>query len=389
MTGNAGTTSTNMDDTGFFSVQVLDRALDVWGLNLVRWRSEEMKKYHDHPFTQLAFILNYEQHWYTLRRFGDAKSNVAEDPGHGHWFNLNSYKSQPEWVSKTYLGMVLQQAEADGYSVFAVVQANPEGPLALTRTDADIVASTLPEPTSSRRGQPQAGTSSSTPFGMEGIEGVEDEDWELQAALQASLVDGVDPTFLPNDPLPTMTEDYDEAINAADPVAASMARNQRLLARMQREQQMAHRDLFEGSDQDPATTQRVREMQEEQEMIRKAIAESEALAQAQAGSSSEATPEISPPLIPAGNMTLPRVYDDEDAELQAALRASLEDSAGHVIPDLKPKPPSRPTASTNVGAPIPVNASTSMDSVEEELDEPTKPVDMDEMRRRRLERFGA
>jgi Ataxin-3 len=64
--------------------------------------------------TQLAFILNLEQHWFTLRRFGPALPNIDDDPGDGHWFNLNSSLSSPEWVGKLYLGMVLQQAEADG-----------------------------------------------------------------------------------------------------------------------------------------------------------------------------------------------------------------------------------------------------------------------------------
>ena len=64
--------------------------------------------------TQLAFILNLEQHWFTLRRFGEAKANVGLDDGNGHWFNLNSFLSIPEWVGKLYLGMVLQQAEAEG-----------------------------------------------------------------------------------------------------------------------------------------------------------------------------------------------------------------------------------------------------------------------------------
>jgi hypothetical protein len=36
------------------------------------------------------------------------------DVGNGHWFNLNSFLPAPEWVSKMYLGMVLQQAEAEG-----------------------------------------------------------------------------------------------------------------------------------------------------------------------------------------------------------------------------------------------------------------------------------
>lgn len=57
--------------------------------------------------TQLAFVLNQNQHWYTLRRFGSSGET-------GHWFNLDSSKPSPQWVSKTYLGMFLQQAEHDG-----------------------------------------------------------------------------------------------------------------------------------------------------------------------------------------------------------------------------------------------------------------------------------
>jgi Ataxin-3 len=56
---------------------------------------------------QRAFILNCDQHWFTLRRFGNSE-------GVGPWFNLDSSLGQPERVSETYLGMVLQQAEADG-----------------------------------------------------------------------------------------------------------------------------------------------------------------------------------------------------------------------------------------------------------------------------------
>lgn len=53
---------------------------------------------------RLAFVLNQNQHWYTLRRFGK----------NGHWFNLDSTKPSPQWISKTYLGMFLQQAEQEG-----------------------------------------------------------------------------------------------------------------------------------------------------------------------------------------------------------------------------------------------------------------------------------
>jgi ataxin-3 len=64
--------------------------------------------------TQLAFVLNLEQHWFTLRRFG-------RPGGKGFWFNLNSFLPSPEWVGNTYLGMVLQQAEREGESVVCLV----------------------------------------------------------------------------------------------------------------------------------------------------------------------------------------------------------------------------------------------------------------------------
>lgn len=64
----------------------------------------------------MAFILNSNQHWYTLRRFGRVSPdpNLEADPGYGHWFNLDSCIPKPERVGKLYLGMVLHQAETEG-----------------------------------------------------------------------------------------------------------------------------------------------------------------------------------------------------------------------------------------------------------------------------------
>jgi len=61
--------------------------------------------------TLQAFILNLDQHWFTLRKFGPILP-TQESPG--HWFNLNSFLDAPEWVGRLYLGMVLQQAEQEG-----------------------------------------------------------------------------------------------------------------------------------------------------------------------------------------------------------------------------------------------------------------------------------
>ena len=66
---------------------------------------------------QLAFILNLEQHWFTLRRFGNAEATVDKHPG--HWFNLNSFLHTPEWVGRVYLSLVLEQAEQEGNSLGA------------------------------------------------------------------------------------------------------------------------------------------------------------------------------------------------------------------------------------------------------------------------------
>jgi len=61
----------------------------------------------------MAFVLNHQEHWFSLRRFGQ-----LTDPENGHWFNLNSFLPEPEWIGKLYLGMVLAQAEDEGVSAF-------------------------------------------------------------------------------------------------------------------------------------------------------------------------------------------------------------------------------------------------------------------------------
>ncbi|KAF9475531.1 Josephin-domain-containing protein [Pholiota conissans] len=408
---NMGHTSTNMDDTGFFSVQVLDNALKVWGLNLTRWRSEEMRPYHGNPHTQLAFILNLEQHWFTMRRFGMANADVDLDDGNGHWFNLNSFLPAPEWVGKLYLGMVLQQAEAEGYSVFAVTQADPNAPLALPRTEADVISSTLPEPTSSpitRIQRPFASSSNSAGkdlFKAAPVhEGFDDEDYELQAALQASLLGAVQPSVPAAPPIASLsplssptggltspdgsgsrsrTPSLQSQTAAPillpghadiDPVAASVERNRVLLQRMREQQELAQREMWSESDLTPEEQTALQErrehrrIQEEEEdtQLRRAIEESEALAHEQR-TQRESNPDTEMHDGIAGDHTR---YDDEDSELQAALKASLE-SAGL---------PSSVHAEADDDVSV-VSDTTSTDVTAE-------PPSLEEIRKRRLARFG-
>ncbi|CAG8538638.1 17019_t:CDS:10 [Dentiscutata erythropus] len=97
--------SQNMDDSGFFSVQVLSHALKVWNLELVPVGSEEGRDSKKAPEDEEAYICNLREHWFTLRKFGGIKSR---------WYNLDSLFNGPEWISQIYLGMLLKQLETDG-----------------------------------------------------------------------------------------------------------------------------------------------------------------------------------------------------------------------------------------------------------------------------------
>lgn len=108
--------SGNMDDSGYFSVQVISSALEVWGLELVPYTSTEQRARdaNSKPFTMQAFICNYKDHWFTIRRLGN------------QWFNLNSLLSRPELISDTYLALFLAQLQQEGYSIFVVFGSLPE-----------------------------------------------------------------------------------------------------------------------------------------------------------------------------------------------------------------------------------------------------------------------
>ncbi|KAF9144229.1 Ataxin-3 [Linnemannia schmuckeri] len=103
--------SQNMDDSGFFSVQVLSHALSIWNLQIIPWGSKEVTDAKSEPEREAAFICNLNEHWYTLRRFG---------PSTQRWYDLNSMHPHPQYMSATYLGMTLSQLEAEGYSIFVV-----------------------------------------------------------------------------------------------------------------------------------------------------------------------------------------------------------------------------------------------------------------------------
>lgn len=106
--------SSNMDDSGFFSIQVICNALRLWDIKLVAFPSPEAKEARENPQNQRAFICNLQQHWLTIRKLGH------------QWFNLNSLLAKPELITETYLLLYLTQLQTDGYSIFVVMGRLPE-----------------------------------------------------------------------------------------------------------------------------------------------------------------------------------------------------------------------------------------------------------------------
>ncbi|WAR19918.1 ATX3-like protein [Mya arenaria] len=103
--------SHNYDDSGFFSVQVIDKALRVMGLELLPYNSQNhmSKLAQQDPTLMRAYICNFGEHWLTVRKLGN------------QWFNLNSLLTGPELISDTFLHMFLTQLRQDGYSIFIIV----------------------------------------------------------------------------------------------------------------------------------------------------------------------------------------------------------------------------------------------------------------------------
>lgn len=290
------------------------------------------------------------------------------------------------------------------------------------------------------------------------MDSFEDEDYELQAALQASLMHGDDTMDLDDAPVPPpiasrftvplppsgMQSPEFPALGSGlqtpqradsgsleheelDPVAASMARNQQLLQHMQRQQAYAAQDVWSEEELNPEEAEalrqrreeRRRQEEEEEEQLRLAIEESERMARERDQQSSSSDPEgtkgdtesdeeideaagnqphSAPAFIPsAAYYSNDRVYDDDDAELQAALKASLEGVApGFQHPALpEPVKPTH-TSSLQTTPPMPSAAALDKDetssiaSTESEapVPEPTEELSIEEIRRRRLARFG-
>lgn len=103
--------SGNVSLDGNFSISVLQNALRVWGLACTPFRSStepEAAAARAAPVAQRGYLLNLDRHWYAIRRLGV------------EWWNFNSLLAAPEPVSDTYLSLLLEQLQVEGWSIFVV-----------------------------------------------------------------------------------------------------------------------------------------------------------------------------------------------------------------------------------------------------------------------------
>lgn len=190
--------SHNVSLDGDFSIQVLQKALEVWDLQVIPLNSPVAEPAQIDPELENAFICHLQDHWFCIRKVN------------GEWYNFDSLYAAPEHLSKFYLSAYLDSLKGFGWSIFLVRGNFPkECPMSSSEASNVFGQWLLPEdaeriikscntvertPDRSARAQQQP-----DPFlqygGAESLSDAEDED--LKAAIAASLMDSSPATVAP------------------------------------------------------------------------------------------------------------------------------------------------------------------------------------------------
>lgn len=100
--------SGNVADNGMFSIQVLSKAVEQFGLQLVPLNNPEVVDAKQQPQDQEAFLCNLQEHWFAIRKVD------------GEWWNFNSLFPAPAPLSSFYLAAFLDTLRHQGYTIFVV-----------------------------------------------------------------------------------------------------------------------------------------------------------------------------------------------------------------------------------------------------------------------------
>lgn len=166
-------------------LQVLERALEVWDLQVIPLHSPVAEIAQVDPEKENAFICHLQDHWFCIRKVN------------GEWYNFDSLYAAPEHLSKFYLAAHLDTLKTYGWSIFLVRGNFPaECPISseasngygqwLSPEDADRIFKSCNQPLSTR--DRNYSPRERTPIiSSQALSDAEDED--LKAAIAASLMD--------------------------------------------------------------------------------------------------------------------------------------------------------------------------------------------------------
>ncbi|XP_057458706.1 ataxin-3 homolog [Lotus japonicus] len=100
--------SHNVSLDGDFSIQVLQKALEVWDLQVIPLDSPVAEPAQIDPELENAFICHLQDHWFCIRKVN------------GEWYNFDSLYAAPQHLSKFYLAAYLDSLKGFGWSIFLV-----------------------------------------------------------------------------------------------------------------------------------------------------------------------------------------------------------------------------------------------------------------------------
>lgn len=181
--------SHNVSLGGDFSIQVLQKALEVWDLQVVPLDSPAAEASVFDPELEIAFICHLQDHWFCIRKVNE------------EWYNFNSLYPAPEHLSKFYLSAYIDTLKGSGWSIFAVRGNFPkECPMAtegsnifgqwLTPDDARrITASCNQVQTPTQQADISLLGDQSEGMSEMDIFAAQQEEADLNAAIAASLMD--------------------------------------------------------------------------------------------------------------------------------------------------------------------------------------------------------
>ena len=191
------------------SPQVLQKALQVWDLQVIPFDSPELNR--QDPEKEEGFICHLQNHWFCIRKVN------------GEWYNFNSLYPAPEHLTKFYLAAYLDSLKSSGWTIF-VVKGNFPRECSIPSSDASNGFGQWLTPDDAERITKSCNQKQDSEWkGSSSHDAnISQEEADLNAAIRASLVETTGFTTLDSSATASLSdEDEAKLLNAA--IEASLA----------------------------------------------------------------------------------------------------------------------------------------------------------------------